>query len=59
MALKIKATPKLNKKESAQFIKRVESKASVASNPIPTPKLTRFAKKLISNAAAMSEKPGK
>ena len=56
MALKIKATPKLNKKESAQFVKRVESKARIASNPIPTPKLTHFANKLIRDAAAVSEK---
>ena len=59
MALKIKATPKLNKAESAQFIRRVESKASVASRPIPTPKLTRFANKLISDAAGVSKKSDK
>ncbi|MBW2175157.1 MAG: hypothetical protein JRF64_11295 [Deltaproteobacteria bacterium] len=56
MALKIRPTPKLNKEESAQFIRRVESKVSVASRPIRTPKLTRFANKLIRDAAAVSEK---
>lgn len=59
MALKIKPTPKLNREESAQFVKRVESKVSVASRPIPTPKLTRFANKLIRDAAAVSKKSHK
>jgi|GEM_PF-4348790 len=56
MALKIKSTPKLNKKDSVEFIRRVESKASVVSHPIPTPELTKFAKKLVRDAAQMPQK---
>jgi len=56
MARKITATPKLNKKESVDFLRRVQSKETVASGPIPTPKLTRFAKKLMTDAAQMPQK---
>ena len=56
MALKIKATPKLTQTESENFIKRVEAKASVVSRPIPTPKLARFAKKLMKNATTVPQK---
>jgi len=55
MALKVKTTPKLNKKESIKFLNRVDSKVSVASHPIPTPKLTRFIKKLVKDAAQVQQ----
>jgi hypothetical protein len=55
MALKVKSTPKLNKEESIKFLRRVESKQSVASYPIGTPKLTRFIKKLVNNAAQVQQ----
>ncbi|MBW2346062.1 MAG: hypothetical protein JRF53_19125 [Deltaproteobacteria bacterium] len=59
MALKIKPTPKLNQKDSMEFIERVESKVNVASYPIATPKLARFTKKLIKDASRMSQKSHK
>ncbi len=59
MALKIKATPKLNKKDSENFIKRVEAKSAVPSHPIPTPKLARFAAKLMKHANSVPSKSHK
>ena len=50
LALDIKPTPKLDKKDSENFIGRVETKASVASHPIPTPKIVPLTKKIIKNA---------
>jgi hypothetical protein len=50
LALDIKPTPKLDKKDSEKFIGRVEARASVVSHPIPTPKIVRLTKKIIKNA---------
>jgi len=59
LALKIKATPKLNKKDSENFIRRVEAKSAVPSHPIPTPKLARFAAKLMKHANSVPSKSHK
>lgn len=59
MALAIKSTPKLNRKQSDDFIKRVEAKAAVVSHPIPTPKLANFTRKLMKDAGRMPKKSSK
>ena len=56
LALDIKPTPKLDKKDSEKFIERVEAKASVASHPIPTPKIVRLTKKIIKDVTPVSQK---
>ena len=37
MALPIKQTPKLNRQQSKDFLRRVKAKAGVPSYPVPTP----------------------
>lgn len=56
LALDIKPTPKLDKKDSEKFIGRVEARASVVSHPIPTPKIVRLTKKIIKNATPVLQK---
>ena len=56
LALDIKPTPKLNKKDSENFIRRVEARSSVVSYPIPTPKIVRLTKKIIKDVTPVLQK---
>ncbi|MEW5949857.1 MAG: hypothetical protein AB1711_10675 [Thermodesulfobacteriota bacterium] len=59
MALAIKPTPKLNRKDSEKFLERVHKKETVASRPIPTPNLPDLIRKLTGNADSVSPKSSK
>ena len=51
MALPIKPTPKLNRKETCEFLAKIARDLKISSGPIPTPRIN----KIIHGAARRGE----